>query len=86
MYLLELRIQLHEIQEILLNQILIVLLTTLKAYQTFHDIKEEILDLWDARNNTGVPDEVLKHYNNVKDPNYIMMTGDMTKFNNPLIL
>ena len=49
-----------------------------------HDIIEEILHPSDATNNTGVSDEFLKCYNNMNDPNYIMTTGAMIKFNNPL--
>ena len=53
-------------------------------YQAFHYLREETLTPWDAKINTGIPDEAIKCYNDMNNPNDIMTKRNFAKFNNPL--
>ena len=57
-----------------------------KQCQDSHDIKEENLGKWDATTKTGIPQEVITRYDNMKDPNFIMTKTEMKKFKNTLTL
>ena len=55
-----------------------------KQFQDSHDLKKENLGKWDAITQTGIPDEVIQTYDNMKDPNYIIMKTEMKQFKNVL--
>ena len=57
-----------------------------QKYQDSHDLKQETLGKWDPKTKTGIPDKVIKRYDSMKDPNFIMTKSEMKKFNNPLTL
>ena len=57
-----------------------------KKYQDSHDIKEENIGKWDATTKTGISQEVITRYDNMKDPNFIMTKTEMKKFRNTLTL
>ena len=57
-----------------------------KQFQDSHDLKQEVLAKWDPLNKTGISDEVIEQYDQMKDPNFIMTKSEMKKFNNPLTL
>ena len=47
--------------------------------------RKKSLGKWDAETQTGITQEVITRYDNMKDPNFIMtlMLDEMKKFKNP---